>query len=271
MTRRVFPRCGLALLLAFASLCATARDDAGIAAAADQAMRIAQGHRLVILGDLHGTREVPMLVGDIVERASRTQPVLLALEMPRSEQPSLDAALDARDADAVQRGLLARAWWRRSDDQHDGRRSLDMIELLDRLRRLKRAGRDVALLAYDVEPEAMGAAPDLRDAAMADRVREAFDAKPTRRVVMLTGNVHAFLRMPSYMPLKLVTAGMRLADLAPASLRIGAAGGAGWGCFADGCRAVPASPAGDGFEGEYTGGVTLPRLSIGRLVTVPAR
>ncbi|TZF91502.1 ChaN family lipoprotein [Cognatilysobacter lacus] len=252
-------------------------DSRSIDRAATQALRLARGHRLVILGDLHGTREIPLLVGDMIDRTSRRQPVTLALEMPRSEQPSLDAALAARDAAVARRQLLDRPWWRRGDNQHDGRRSVDMLELIERLRTLRQQGRDVALLAYDVDESVMSsiasADASARDEAMAARVRQACLDLPRRRIVMLTGNFHAFLRIPSYMaaPAGIVTAGMRLADLAPASLRIGALRGQGWFCVDKACKAIPVGPAGAPTEGEFTGAISLPALHVGRLVTLPMR
>lgn len=37
--------------------------------------------RRLVLGEKHGTREIPLLVGDLAERLSRTGPLLLALEI----------------------------------------------------------------------------------------------------------------------------------------------------------------------------------------------
>jgi len=269
-------RVGCSLLMSIALACATvataapASDDGvAIDAVAADALRQAAGHRLLILADLHGTREIPLLVGDIVERIARRGPVTLALEMPQAEQAALDAALDARSATQARRALLARAWWRRSNVQHDGRRSLDMLALIERLRRLRKAGGDVALLAYDVDDNGGGPVPGWRDATMAGRVRAAYRASPSRRLVMLTGNVHAFLRIPSYMqlPTPITTAGMHLADLAPASLRIGATTGQGWYCVHGACGPLPVQAADMPTQGEYTGAVNLPVLHVGRLVT----
>lgn len=270
---RIILLAALAAMLLLPARPAAARD-AGIAQAADAVVRQADGHRLLILGELHGTREIPLLVGDVVERLSRTQPVLLALEVPAAEQPTLDAALATRSPAAARRMLLARDWWQTRDMRHDGRRSLDMLDLVERMRRLRQAGRSVHLLAYDVGVDESRPDPSWRDGVMAQRVRAAYAAAPDRRVVMLTGNFHAFLRIPEGMtlPAPITTAGMRLADLAPASIRIGAERGEGWFCARKGdCRAAPVHPASPG-RGEYTGAVTLPQLHVGRLVTVwPSR
>ncbi|MGY3266652.1 calcium-binding protein [Lysobacter sp. HA35] len=261
--------CAALLTIALAASASTA--DAGIGRAVDDVIRQSQGHRLVILGDLHGTREIPLLVGGVVERLSTREPVLLALEMPSAEQGPLDAAMASRDASIARRLLLARPWWQRSDDQHDGRRSLDMLDLIERMRVLKHRGHDAVVLAYDVGEGETQTDPSVRDRVMAGRVRQAYLAAPGRRVVMLTGNFHAFLKIPSYMqmPTAISAAGMQLADLHPASLRIGAKRGTAWGCVQHRCQTMPAYPASEPHEGEYSGSVTLPELHVGRLVTVP--
>ncbi|WP_133500367.1 calcium-binding protein [Cognatilysobacter terrigena] len=269
--RRLIRALIASVVLTFAFAASATAPDRAIARAADAAVQQAQGHRLVLLADVHGTREIPLLVGDVVERLAAHEPVLLALEMPNEEQASLDAALAATDAHRARDVLLARAWWQRSTDQHDGRRSLGMLDLIERVRRLKHAGRDVALLAYDVSTGDTPSESSGRDGVMAERIRAAYTANTARRIVMLTGNFHAFLRIPSYMraPVAITTAGMKLADLQPASIAIGAASGVGWGCMHDVCRAMPAPPASAHHEREYTGAVELPRMSVGRLVTVP--
>ena len=78
----------LALGIALSALSATAAAD-WRADAVDTLTRASDGHRLVVLGEMHGTREIPLLAGDLVERWSDASPVLLALEIPAREHLSL--------------------------------------------------------------------------------------------------------------------------------------------------------------------------------------
>ncbi|RPD88626.1 hypothetical protein [Luteimonas sp. 100069] len=61
--------------------------------AVETLLRESGEHRLVVLGEMHGTREVPLLASDLVEHWSRTGPVLLALEIPVREHAALRAAV----------------------------------------------------------------------------------------------------------------------------------------------------------------------------------
>jgi len=197
----------------------------------------AGGHRLILIGEKHGTREIPILVGRLVGAYALEGPVLLALEMPASEQPSLRRYLASDGSDAARRMLMATPFWTVDGDQHDGRRSHDMVDLVEHIRKLKSQGQDVSMMAYDVE-RGTPRSPNHRDQAMAARVRAAYAALGHGRLLVLGGNVHAMLEKrdgaPAEMP---VPMGYWLRDLGPWSVDIVARRGAFWGCR-DGCRAI---------------------------------
>jgi hypothetical protein len=54
---------------------------------------IASPGAMVLVGDMHGTREIPTFVGDLVETLAADHHVVLGLEIPAGETPSLDAYL----------------------------------------------------------------------------------------------------------------------------------------------------------------------------------
>ena len=66
---------GLLWLVASTTAAADWRGDA-----LDTLVRESGDHRLVVLGEMHGTREIPVLAGDLVEHWSTASPLLLALE-----------------------------------------------------------------------------------------------------------------------------------------------------------------------------------------------
>ncbi|MBD9369896.1 calcium-binding protein [Xanthomonas sp. XNM01] len=266
MLRRLFALC-------LASACvfqAVAGGSAARASAVDTLVAEAGKHRLIMLGEMHGTREIPPLVGEVAEHLSREGPLLLALEIHASEHASLRAYLDG-DGSVAQRDLLRRRpFWSVPQQRNDGRRSEDMLDLVERMRQLRAQGRDVAVLAYDV---ANGGGPigDWRDDAMAAQLRQAFGALPRGPMLVLTGNVHAMRLRPSWAPEQMpapMTAG--LLDLQPVSIEIAAASGEFWACPAAGCGpqrivAVPSAgalPAGEPFD--YR--IVLPAFSVARPV-----
>ena len=239
----------LALGIALSALSATAAAD-WRADAVDTLTRESDGHRLVVLGEMHGTREMPLLAGDLVERWSDTSPVLLALEIPVREHSALREAVAGGGADAAIETLRQRGWWQVPADENDGRRSEDVLALVRRIGRLKASGRDVAILPFDPR--------DLRcyqrgtcEAAMAHVLRRAHDAFPHGRIVIVTGNVHAMrLRpdnAPEGFPKQPMTALLR--DLKPYSVNVTAERGAYWACR-DTCGIVDvALSRGGGREG----------------------
>jgi erythromycin esterase-like protein len=240
-----------------------------------QLMRHAGNARLVVLGEYHGTTETPRLVAGLVERYSRDNAaVRLALELPMSENVALarylrsDGDADAREA------LRTSPFWIVKDDQHDGRRSRDMLDLIDAVRALRAQGRDVGIAGYDVET---GTSTDnqTRDTAMATHLRQQFSALPTdARMLVLTGNAHALRARPQGAPAEMQQQPMaaQLRDLPLYSVRLDALRGEAWACL-DRCgpRSLVEQPAraprvDTHPQRSYDLVVWMPQLSVGRLV-----
>lgn len=231
---------GLLWLAASTTAAADWRSDA-----VDTLVRESAGHRLVVLGELHGTREVPLLVGDLVEHLSTAEPVLLALEIPVGEHAALRDAVSG--ADAAIDPLRQRPWWRIPAAENDGRRSEDALALVERIARLRRTGRDVAVLPFDPRGRRcfeLGTC----EAAMAHVIRRAHAALPRGRIVVVTGNVHAMRQRPhdasALLPQLPMTAHLR--DLDPLSVDIAAHRGEFWACMdIDHCGPAPVTPPGE--------------------------
>ncbi len=225
----------LAFGIALGALSVTAAAD-WRADAVDTLTLQSDGHRLVVLGEMHGTREIPLLAGDLVERWSDASPVLLALEIPAREHDALREAVASGGADAAIDRLRQRAWWQVSTDENDGRRSEDVLALVRRIGRLKASGRDVAILPFDPR-DLRCYQRDTCEAAMAHVLRRAHDAFPHGRIVVVTGNVHAMRARPADAPEGFPKQPMTalLQDLEPYSVNVTAARGAhpsitGWCC-----------------------------------------
>jgi erythromycin esterase-like protein len=153
-------------------------------AAADLLHWAVQGRPLVLIGEVHGTLETPRLVGDLATLLAADGPLTVALEFPISLQPELDAFLAHDSLEAARRALLAGSFWTR--DYQDGRSSQAMLELLERLRELRRQGHRLEVLAFDIDRAAAGAGAD-RDAAMAENLRS---VTVEGTLLLLAGNYH---------------------------------------------------------------------------------
>lgn len=232
---------GIALCALSATAAADWRQDA-----VDTLTRESAGHRLVVLGEMHGTREIPLLAGDLVERWSAASPVLLALEIPAREHDTLREAVASGGADAAIDRLRQRDWWQVPADENDGRRSEDVLALVRRIGQLKASGRDVAILPFDPR--------DIRcyqrgncEAAMAHVLRRAHDAFARGRILVVTGNVHAMRSRPANATEGFPEQPMSglLLDLSPYSVNVMAARGAYWAC-GETCGTVDVAPSRDG-------------------------
>jgi hypothetical protein len=190
-------------------------------------------HRILVLGEYHGTREIPLVVAQLADVYSRDgTPLVLALEMPRGENASLQAYLDSNgDADA-RHALRSRAFWKVSDDQHDGRRSRDMLDLIEAMRALRQQHRDVKVLGYDEDISEHG--NQSRDDAQAKALRRLHHEAPSQaRLMVLAGNVHAMRRRPADAPAEMQQRPMasQLIDLDLYSVRLEAREGEFWACM----------------------------------------
>jgi hypothetical protein len=239
--RRIWSPLLVALLLFgfhTASAAPQSLPSAAPASARDLLLRAIGKHRLVLLGELHGTREIPALVGEVVDAyAARHRAVVLALEIPAQEQGRIDRYLASRGSCADRVALLAGRHWR--EPVHDGRDSEAMYTLIDQMRQLRARHLPVTVMAFDHGSADM----DTRNRRMAQALRTRLTREPGATVLVLTGNVHAMTRRPPWDLFDKgkrieppMTAGRYLADLGPLSIDVEGASGAYWACVAGGCR-----------------------------------
>jgi hypothetical protein len=185
----------------------------------------AQARPLVIFGELHGTREAPALVAQHVCALLATgRTVRVGLEIPVDEQPAIDRYLASPGRPADRAALLSGYFWQRP--MQDGRTSVAMASLIERLRAWREATGRVAVVALD------GQRGMSREEGLADAVRRMRLRSPQAAHVVLTGNVHARTVPglpdgdPGFEPMA-----SRLRDLAPLAVRIDFRdGGSAWNC-----------------------------------------
>ncbi|WP_375769790.1 hypothetical protein NR798_02580 [Archangium gephyra] len=140
---------------------------------------------VLLLGELHGTKEVPAFVRTVgCHVASAGVPVVVGLEVPREEQRALRRYLKTDGGKQARASLTEGAFWRRP--HQDGRGSEAMVALVEGLRVLRTQGLNVSVFAYDAPGQGSE-----RAAHMAKRVLEVRKAAPKSNFVLLGGNVNA--------------------------------------------------------------------------------
>jgi hypothetical protein len=187
----------------------------------------AAGHRILLIGEIHGTAEVPALVGDMAaQMLADDQPLLVGLEIPRDEQSRIDSYLDSAGTGEDRAVLLRGPFWTR--DYQDGRSSVAMADLLERLRQLRLKSR-VEVLALD-RVRGTSAEGDVRDQAMAERLGEALEARPDVHALVLAGNFHTRVQKGAPWDENHQFMGYRLAAFAPYAVEIMGVAGSAWIC-----------------------------------------
>lgn len=191
-----------------------------------EALRDADRPDFVVMGEAHGTAELPAAFADLVcAYAAAGTPLTVGLEFLPAEQPALDAYLaSGGDAEAKAALLASPAWAMR-----DGRASHAIFDLIEALRRMKAAHGDLAVIAFDHPSERPGTSA-AREKGMADLLLAAKRARPAAPVLALTGNGHAgksawtSLGPPFPAMAQLLPAGTTIA------ISFHVAGGEIWGC-----------------------------------------
>lgn len=192
-------------------------------------------HRLVLIGEMHGTIETPALVGDVIAReVGRGQRIVLALEISMREQASVDRYLDSAGNAADRDALLAGEHWQ--DPMHDGRDSAAMFALIERIRQLRENDRLISIALFDA-----GGGIE-RNRLMADSLRKVITRSPQAMLLVLTGNVHAMTSAPPWAMFDRgkkiespMTMGRYLSDLEPLSINVDATSGESWNCMNNNC------------------------------------
>jgi hypothetical protein len=187
---------------------------------------------LVFLGELHGTNEAPALAAEFACELTRDRDgVTLSLEIPESEQSQINRYLASAGTAADQSELVSTQFWQAPNGGQDGRRSLAMLALLERLRQLRATNVKVDVLAFD------GWSADApRDATMAASLLSSIRQHPRAKFLVLVGNVHASKAKgspwdPLYEPMAFL-----ISSESPLSLLVHSSAGTAWVCTGDkGC------------------------------------
>ena len=193
------------------------------------AERIAPG-RILLLGELHGTRQSPAFASSVAcAVAGSGTELVVGLELAPSAQEQVDRYLDSPGEPADREAVLQHTIWQRS--YQDGRNSAAMLDLIERVRLLRQAGSRARILLFDASNARGGQA---REVGMADNIAVSALAGPDAVHVILAGNMHSRIspgnrRDPNYEPM-----GYLLRQQVPSdrilALDVAHEGGTAWLC-----------------------------------------
>lgn len=221
---------------------------------------------VVVVGTVDGSAEIPRLVGRATcQLARRPMPVLVALEMPATDQPLLDSYWRG---DVELSKLTSSDFWR--VPLQDGRRSKAVAELIANLRRWREAGMNIAVRFVDE------VVSEDRDETMARAVVGLRKANPDHLILLVVGSNHAKVVVGAPWDENFIPAAVHIRDagLDVLSLIVHHGGGEVWACAgaeASSCGPQPLASNGggsgpsitvdDGIEAGYNGAFSVERLS----------
>lgn len=194
----------------------------------------AQSAKVVVFGEMHGTREAPAFVGNLAcALAAKGERVLVAVEHAAIDDSDFQKAWAMPEASFVP--ALTKVDWA---ERNDGVGSESMLAMLVGLHHWARIGHKIDIVAFNgVKDEAQarqfahlpGQGP--HDAAQAENIRMAAARQPYDHVLVLTGNTHARKRPVAYTSIAFEPMAMRLARSVPViALNMTSGGGSSWTC-----------------------------------------
>jgi hypothetical protein len=199
--------------------------------------------RLLVLGEMHGTDQVPALVARLAcQSLAAGHPTVVAVELAAGEQAALEGFLAAADDGAATAALLQAPHW--VDEWQDGRDSVAMLGLLQRVRGWRQAGHRVDVLAFDAP---LATPATVRDQVMAARLAAVVQARSDAMVVALTGNMHSRKEPVSFgeTTFEPMTYFIARHGVAAVTLDMRHGGGTAWLCEHETCAAVDVGPGKD--------------------------
>lgn len=179
--------------------------------------------QFIVIGEFHGTNEMPQIFGDAVCHASKERPISVALEMPETDQQLINAYLaSSGDFDAKQDFLKAQIW---KNDFKDGRSSEAMFALFDRLRVFHAAGKIQSVIAFQPAQRVSNSKYEIAMAALIKK----HTPKGSLSLVFV-GNVHAMRTKVAFGPKPYVAMAGHLPKKSTLTLNIVDGGGSAWAC-----------------------------------------
>lgn len=219
------------------SCSASSLDKAVSVTQAAQAIACATANqRLLIVGDYHGSNEIPDFVAQLVSDTSAQRPVRLGLEMEAFEQKPIQMYMASDGTVADHAALLHDGFWAVGE----GRTSQAIVRLIESVRKLREQGRDVDVFTTvpdypgDAAISKAGGMDAYRSAGMARIIDGEVQHGAARQLVIaFMGTAHsAYIGAARG---KDATVTERLLADAPYLVNLDFHGGSAWNCQSTGC------------------------------------
>ncbi|MDZ5650287.1 hypothetical protein [Nitrospirillum sp. BR 11828] len=177
-----------------------------------------------VVGDFHGTAEIPAMVADIVCAATaKFHKLVLALEFPVTNTEALKDFSRHPETPATALPFFAPD----PTGMADGRSSVAMARMLEQIRTLAGPGITVSFVPFQPVPGPPD--PGLYEKAMADGVIAAHQAHPDAKILIFVGRAHA-RKAPTERSGAVLPMAAHLPAGQTVSLDVTSTGGSAWTC-----------------------------------------
>jgi hypothetical protein len=203
--------------------------------------------RFVVFGELHGTREAPLLVAELATKlAAQGKRVLVAVEHEARFNTELQSAWIGSPNDFATR-LKTLGW----AGQQDGRASEAMFDMLTMLQKEKHAGLPLSIVAFNsfkddsqkLRLETPGG-QNGHEMAQAENISDAAKSAKYDYILVLVGNIHAQtaeIVRPNFSLQPMVMHLQKSGKVV--SLNMAYSGGSAWNCLLkEGLERQPGKP-----------------------------
>lgn len=136
---------------------------------------------LILIGDFHGTNEIPQIVYSIAEQFSSRSKLRIGFEFPVDIANKVAQFMKTGD-----KKILRQTRFFSDPIYHSGKGSLQMVALLGKLRGLP----NVEIFCFDV-PDGDPSDSAHRETELAQNVLKDYRMKPNIRTIIYTGNLHS--------------------------------------------------------------------------------
>lgn len=165
--------------------------------------KISSGKKLILIGEIHGTKEIPTLLNDFFSEYIKENDFDIHLELSSDEQSKINAFLESGDEI-----FLRNTFFNIADN--DGRRTLEYLELIKKIFVLnKKHNKAIRIFCVDVADSININSENLqneREKIIADNILK----NTTKKTFVILGSVHVANKIINISGIKIIPSGYYL-------------------------------------------------------------
>lgn len=143
-----------------------------------------KGKRIALLGELHGTKEIPEIIANFLGEYAKTQAFNICMEIPIKNQHDIDNFLKTGKI-----SYLTKMNFFKYSTESDGRNSLEYFNLIKSIYSINsKYNKQIKIFCIDTDEIEDHSFQNKRESIMAERIKKVLSEKITFAIL---GNVHA--------------------------------------------------------------------------------